>query len=163
MKKYNKQDQILLATWAASCAERVLPFFQETYPKDDLPQKAVEACWRWAHTGVFKMAEIRGASLAAHEAARDAKDHKAASFSARSAGHAVTTAHVPQHAFGAAYYALRAIEADDPTNFEVNVTKEHLWQSQSLSDHLRQAFLDIILIQKDRGKIFIKLHKGEDF
>jgi hypothetical protein len=29
MKKYEKQDQKLMATWAADCAERVLPFFEE--------------------------------------------------------------------------------------------------------------------------------------
>ncbi|MCI0553995.1 MAG: hypothetical protein L0287_23855 [Anaerolineae bacterium] len=44
MKKYDKQDQRLMVTWAADCAERVLPVFEKAYPKDDRPRKAIEAC-----------------------------------------------------------------------------------------------------------------------
>ncbi len=85
MKKYDKQDQRLMATWAADCAERVLPFFEQAYPQDDRPRKAIEACRTWVNTGVFKMADIRGASLAAHAAARAAKENNAACFAARAA------------------------------------------------------------------------------
>ena len=38
-----KQDQRLLALWAADCAEHVLPFFEEKHPQDDRPRKAIEA------------------------------------------------------------------------------------------------------------------------
>src|SRR5574337_747940 len=124
MKKYDKQDQRLMATWAADCAERVLPFFEKAYPKDNRPRKAIEACRAWVRTGVFKMADIRGASLAAHAAARKAKENDAACFAAHAAGQAVATAHVPQHAFGAAYYALKAIGAADAAHAEVRVAKE---------------------------------------
>lgn len=103
-----------MATWAADCAERVLPFFEDKYPEDDRPRKAIEACRTWVETGVFKMADIRGASLAAHASAREVKDNKEACFAARAAGQAVATAHVPQHAFGGAYYALKAVAAADP-------------------------------------------------
>jgi hypothetical protein len=51
-----KPDQKILALWAADCAERVLPFFEKAYPKDDRPRKAIEACRTWVRTGVFKMA-----------------------------------------------------------------------------------------------------------
>jgi hypothetical protein len=37
-KKYDKQDQRSLATWAADCAERALPFFEKVYP---LPKNAI--------------------------------------------------------------------------------------------------------------------------
>src|SRR5215475_4213367 len=130
MKKYEKQDQRLMAIWAADCAERVLPFFETAYPKDDRPCKAIEACRTWVRTGVFKMADIRGASLAAHAAAREAKENNAACFAAHAAGQAVATAHVPQHAFGAAYYALKAIAAADPAHAQVKIVKERNWQSR---------------------------------
>ncbi len=52
MKKYEKQDQKLMATWAANCVERVLPFFEKAYPKDDRPRKAIEACRTWLRTGL---------------------------------------------------------------------------------------------------------------
>ncbi len=121
-KKYNLENQRALATWAAECAERVLAYFEKVYPQDDRPRKAIEVCRTWVSTGVFKMADIRGASLAAHAAARAAKENDAACFAARAAGQAVATAHVPQHAYGGAYYALKAIAAGDPDHAEVNTT-----------------------------------------
>src|SRR5215217_3283276 len=137
-KKYSRDDQRALATWAAECAERVLPFFEQAFPQDDRPRKAIEVCRSWVRTGVFKMAEIRGASLAAHAAARAAKGNDAACFAACAAGQAVATAHVPQHAYGAAYYALKAIAAADPDHAEVNTTQEREWQSGRLPENLRE-------------------------
>jgi hypothetical protein len=49
MKKYNKQDQRSMATWAADCAEKVLPFFEKAYPEDERPRKAIEVCRTWVH------------------------------------------------------------------------------------------------------------------
>jgi hypothetical protein len=31
--------------------------FENAYPKDDRPRKAIEACRLWVDTGVFKMAD----------------------------------------------------------------------------------------------------------
>jgi hypothetical protein len=163
MKKYDLQDQRLMATWAADCVERVLPFFEKAYPKDDCPRKAIEACRTWVRTGVFKMAEIRGASLASHAAARAAKENNAACFAARAAGQAVATAHVPQHAFGGAYYALKAIAASDPAHAEVNVAKEYKWQVGHIPAKLRQEVLKRVIIQKRGDGIFIKVQKDKDF
>jgi hypothetical protein len=162
-KKYNKQDQRSLATCAADCAERVLPYFERAYPKDDRPRKAIEACRTWVRTGVFKMAEIRGASLGAHAAAREAKEDNAACLAARAAGQAVATAHVPQHAFGAAYYALRAVAVTDRDNAEVKVAKERNWQSRRLPRNLRQEFLNRVIVQEDDHRISIKIRKGKGF
>jgi hypothetical protein len=163
MKKYDKQAQRLMATWAADCAERVLPLFEQAYPHDDRPRKAIETCRTWVRTGVFQMAVIRGASLAAHAAARDAKANQAACFSARAAGQAVATAHVPQHAFGSAYYALKAIAAVDPAQAEANVTHEWNWQVEQIPPELRPEVLKRVIVQK-RGKgMLITIHKDEDF
>jgi hypothetical protein len=163
MKKYDIQDQRLMAAWAADCVERVLPFFEIAYPKDDRPRKAIEACRTWVRTGVFKMADFRGASLAAHAAAREAKENEAACFAARAAGQAVATAHVPQHAFGGAYYALKAIAAADPAHAEVKVVKERNWQAQHIPTELRQEVLKRVIVQKRDDGIFIKVQKDKDF
>jgi hypothetical protein len=163
MKKYDKQDQRLMATWAAECAERVLPFFEKAYHKDNRPRKAIEACRKWVRTGVFKMADIRGASLAAHAAAREAKENNAACFAAHAAGQAVAAAHVPQHAFGAAYYALKAIGAADPAHAEVKVAKERDWQARHIPPKLRQEVLKRVIVQKRGNGIFIKVQKDKDF
>lgn len=167
MKKFSKEDQKLLALWAADCAEHVLSYFEKEFPKDDRPRKAIEACRMWARTGVFKMADIRGASLAAHAVARLAPEDSAARFAARVAGQAVATLHVPQHAFGAAYYALKAIVAADSANAEAKVDKEFSWlrrlADRRLPKNLRQEVLNKIIIQKRNDGVFIKIQKGEDF
>jgi len=111
---------------------------------------------------VFRMADIHKASLDAHAAAREAKDDTAR-FAARAAGQAVATAHVPQHAFGAAYYALKAVAAADPANAEVKIAKERNRQSRRLPKNLRQEFLDKIIIKKQGDGVLIKIQKGKDF
>ena len=144
-----------MATWAADCAERVLPFFEAACPEDDRPRSAIEACRGWVRTGVFRMAEIRGASLAAHAAARDAKKNDAACFAARAAGQAVATAHVPQHAYGAAYYALKAVAAANPAN----VAREREWQAGRLPEEI----MGRIVVLERGGGVVVKLRKGEGF
>jgi hypothetical protein len=109
------------------------------------------------------MADIRGASLAAHAAARTAGENTAACFAARAAGQAVATAHVPQHAFGGAYYALKAIAAADPAHAEAEAAKEHAWQVQHISLHLRPEFLKRVIIQKRKSGVFVTVRKDADF
>ncbi len=163
MKKYSTQDQRLMAAWAADCAERVLPLFEKAYPKDERPRRAIEACRAWVRTGVFRIAEIRGAALAAHAAAREAKENKAACFAARAAGQAVATAHVPQHAYGGAHYALKAVAAANPVNAGEEIARELNWQSQRLPEHIRREIMNRIIIEERNDGVFIKIQKGGDF
>ncbi|MEN8614593.1 putative immunity protein [Dehalogenimonas sp. THU2] len=162
-KKYEKQDQRTMASWAADCAERVLPLFEKARPNDDRPRRAIEECRKWADTGEFKMATIRKASLDAHGAARETEKDSAACFAARAAGQAVGTAHVAQHAFGAAYYALKAIVVADPENIIKNVSKEWEWELQRVPENLKDAVLKIIIIQNKGSGVTIKINKGEGF
>jgi hypothetical protein len=106
-----KTGHRLLATWAADCAERVLPLFEQKRPGDDRPRKAIEACRAWVRTGEFRMAAIRGSSLAAHAAARSVIEDDVARSAARAAGQAVAAAHVGAHAIAAARYAATAVWA----------------------------------------------------
>lgn len=109
------------------------------------------------------MAEIRGASLAAHAAAKDVKGNEAASCAAHAAGQAVATAHVSQHAYGGAYYALKAIVAANPDHAKTKVRREKDWQSKHLPEHLRAEIMNRILVEKRGNKILIKLKKDKDF
>ncbi len=152
-----------MAAWAADCAERVLPLFETAYPEDNRPRNAIEACRAWVRTGVFRMAEIRGASLAAHAAARGAKDNDAACFAARAAGQAVATAHVPQHAYGAAYYALKAVAAADQAGAAAKAAAEREWQAGRLPEGLREEIMERIAVQVRGGRVSIKLRKDEGF
>lgn len=110
MKRPDGHDRGSLVLRAADCAERVLPFFEEKYPEDNRPRKALEAGRAWAR-GEIGMCEVRAAAFAAHAAARET-DHAAARAAARAAGHAAATAHVAGHARHAAAYAVTAANCD---------------------------------------------------
>lgn len=98
-----------MALAAAERAESVLGLFAEKYPRDERPQKAVEAARAWAG-GEIGVAEAREAAFAAHAAARSAETD-AARYAARAAGHAAAVAHVAAHARHAEAYALKAMAA----------------------------------------------------
>ena len=121
-------DHRLLALWAADCADRVLWVFTALDPRDDRPRVAIELARRWA-AGEAKVAEARAASVAAHAAARAVDG--GARLAARAAGHAVATAHMADHALGAAYYALLALRAEYPGDASV-VDAERRWQLEVL-------------------------------
>src|SRR5260221_5565533 len=110
-------------------AERVLPYFERSYPADDRPRRAIEAGRVWARTGVFRMAAIRKASLGAHSAARAVEGDNAARSAARAAGQAVATTHVPTHSVGAAIYAASAVrDAAEASDADTAVAQEREWE-----------------------------------
>jgi hypothetical protein len=116
-----KQHKKTLVLWATDCAEHVLPYFQEKYPEDNRPQKAIEAGRAWVH-GKITVSEARTAAFAAHAAARST-DQSDACAAARSAGHAAATVHVTSHAIHAADYAAKAAR---------DKIKERNWQEKRL-------------------------------
>ena len=162
-KKYGEDDRRLMADWALDCAERVLHFFETSRAHDDRPRRAIETGRAWVRVGVFRMSDIRGASLAAHAAAREMKEEHAARFAARAAGQAVAAAHVPQHAYGAAYYALKAIAAADPAHAEAKLAEERDWQSRRLPRHLTREIMKRIVILKNNRGILVHIRKDGDF
>lgn len=129
----SKSQHATLAIWAADCAERVLPYFEEKFPNDNRPRQAIEACRTWARTRIFRMAEVRGVSLAAHAAAREAAEGSPARSAARAAGQAIATARVRTHSIAAAIYAATAVrDATDAANAKRATDAERQWQYQHL-------------------------------
>lgn len=129
-----------LASWAADCAERVLPLFERERLGDDRPRRAIEQARAWAR-GEITMTAAREAAYAAHDAAREASG--AAREAARAAGHAVATAHMADHELGAAAYALRAVIAAAGTDGgDETVRREREWQRARLPDGIRELVLD---------------------
>ena len=128
-----KTNHKTLAVWAIDCVERVMPYFEERYPEDHRPRRAIEALRKWIRTGIFKMKDIRKASLDAHAAAREVGEDNAARSVARAAGQAVATAHVPTHSIGAANYSLQAIHRTvNASDVDAAIAKERDWQYQHL-------------------------------
>jgi hypothetical protein len=113
----------------------VLPYFEEMYPEDDRPRKAIEAARAWVR-GDLAMVEARKAAFASHAAARDAS-HAAAQAAARAAGHAAATAHVANHTRHAAAYALKAISAAESSVDAAAAERD--WQVRHLPEHLRSV------------------------
>ena len=134
-----KTDHKTLAVWAIDCVERVLPYFEEKYPEDNRPRKAIEALRKWIRTGIFKMADVRKAALDAHAAAREVGEDNAARSAARAAGQAVATAHVPTHSIGAANYALQAVyRAANSSDADAAAARERNWQYQHLHESVKK-------------------------
>lgn len=96
-----------MVLWATDCAEHVLPYFEEKYPKDDRPRNALEAGRAW----------VRG-EIATNEA------------------RAAATAHVAGHAAHAANYAVTAARSPDAA-VPIDSAKERDWQYRRLPKHLR--------------------------
>lgn len=141
----------------------MLPLFETVRPNDRRPRTAIETGRQWVATGIFSMSTIRSASLTAHAAAKDVPDHPAAAAAAHAAGQAVATAHVAQHAYGGANYALRAIEAASADNLFEAVGEELDWQSRHLPAHLRESIMSRLTVQT-RGKgLHIAIRKGPGY
>lgn len=129
-----ESDKKTLAIWAKACAERVLPYYKDSFPQDPRPQQALDTLQDWINTGRFSMKIIRVAALAAHAAAREVGEDSPARSAARSAGQAVSTAHVKEHALAAANYALQAIfRANIAKDPEKAVQMERVFQHQHLN------------------------------
>ena len=64
-----KDSHILLARWAADCAEAVLDFFAQA-SDDERPKRAIETARQWAN-GEVKTGVAMKASVASHAAAQN--------------------------------------------------------------------------------------------
>ncbi|ALE04944.1 hypothetical protein AL755_04655 [Arthrobacter sp. ERGS1:01] len=133
-------DHRLLAVWAATCAEHVLPLFEESNNGDTRPRDAIEAARTWAR-GQAKMMETRAIGGHAMGAARPLRG--AARFAAYAAGQAACVAHVPEHDLGAAAYAIKAVQAAAPRGKEKEAGRaERDWQRRQIPDSLRDLVLE---------------------
>jgi hypothetical protein len=70
---------------------------------------------------------------------------------------------VPQHAYGAAYYALRAVAGCEATDRLTKVQDELDWQSHGLPAHLRDEIMSHLRVHAESGSVKVTLTKGPDF
>jgi hypothetical protein len=142
----------LLVAWAADCAEHVLHHFTDKNPSDNRPQFAIEQARAWLQSE-NSMNQAREAAYAAHDAAREYTG--AASAAARSAGHAVATAHMADHELGAAAYAIKAVRnATIPEKRDEAGKNECIWQRNQLPSSIYEL---VISDQKNRNEKFWSL------
>ena len=140
-------DHRLLALWAATCAEHVLPLFEAVRPSDPRPRDAIEAIRSWVR-GELGMMQSRAAGGHAMGAARDLRG--AARNAAYAAGQAAAVAHVAEHELGAAAYAIRAVRAAAPVGESKAAARaECRWQRDQLPAGIRDLVLDDQRLRND--------------
>jgi hypothetical protein len=107
-----------LGRWAAACAERALPIFEQVAADDRRPREAIDAVREFADAGRPRTNGLRAAGWAAHHAASEV-DHPSAASAARAASLAAASAflhtdivsrHQIRHVLGPAVYAAQAHE-----------------------------------------------------
>ncbi|VXB42739.1 GrpB family protein [Plantibacter sp. T3] len=129
----SEADRRLVASWAADCAERVLPLFEAEAPDDDRPRDAIARARAYASDELDTAGEIRRRFVA--NRASQVVSSPAAKAAAWSAGQAAGVAHMGAHALGAAAYAAKAAELHQAGAG----TAEIAWQLEHLSDPARTA------------------------
>ena len=140
-------DHHLLALWAATCAEHVLPFFESVQPDDPRPRRAIDHARAWVR-GEVTMTQARAAGGHAMGAARDLRG--AARHAAYAAGQAGAVAHVAAHELGAAAYAIKAARAAAPDGAgEAAGRRECQWQRDQLPRKIRELVLDDQRLRND--------------
>lgn len=134
------EDHHLLALWAATCAEHVLPLFEAARPDDPRPREAIGAARAWVR-GELRMMAARALGGHAMGAARDLRG--APRFAAYAAGQAGAVAHVAEHDLGAAAYAIKAVRATVPADAaDAAGRQECRWQRDQLPARIRLLVLD---------------------
>lgn len=137
----------LLAIWAATCAEHVLPLFELVQPADRRPRQAIEYTRAWVR-GEVTMTQSRTAGGHAMAAARALRG--AARYAAYAAGQAAVVAHVAAHELGAAAYAIKAVSAAAaPSEKEHAARQECQWQREQLTEAICALVLDDQRLRND--------------
>ena len=131
----NKKQHSQLIKWACECAENVLQLLGEE--SDVRLINALLIAKKWAK-GEATVGDAMKASMNAHAVARESSNPISIAV-ARSAGHAVATAHMADHSIGAALYALKASKYADKS-----IDEERKWQYKQL-EQLPLEIADLIL------------------
>jgi hypothetical protein len=129
-------ERRVVATWAADCAEHVLPVFHAEVPDDDRPRVLIARTRQFARGELNTAEEIRRRFVGGVSA--NEVSNPAAAAAARAAGQAVAVCHMGAHALGAAAYAAKAAGLAKPSWPEA-IADEISWQLEHMSPQARAA------------------------
>lgn len=144
----SETDRRIVASWAADCAERVLPLFDAEAPDDARARDAIDRARAFARGELTTAGEIRRRFVAGRAAsnARTAAGRAAARAAAQAAG----VAHMGAHALGAAAYAAAAVGLARPDTPDA-VDTEVRWQLDALTPETAAALRTLPLLGEDRA------------
>jgi hypothetical protein len=142
----------ILGGWAADCAEKALPIYEELNPGDSRPRDAIQGIRLFAG-GEKRTAKLRVLALDAYRSTLETKD-PAASAAARSASLAAASAFThpfvdvdqAKHILGPAAYAAMAIEIKNNNDPEF-ANGEVQWAI----DHVQKEICELLLQMPARG------------
>jgi hypothetical protein len=129
---FDKNQHRQLIGWAFDCVRHVLPLFGGDI--DERIVFALKVAKEWAK-GNASVGDARNAAFGAIAAANGTKNPAKVAI-ARAAGHAVATAHMADHAPGAAEYALKALAI-----LGKPIKKERKWQNNHLPLEIKELVL----------------------
>jgi hypothetical protein len=121
--------------WACDCAEHVLSLINPG--PNPLHLSAIATGRLWVE-GKATVGDARKASVALLALARELTDPAAIAVT-RACGHAVATAHMADHAPGAALYAIRAVKAAGG-----NTKVERNWQESQLPVSIKELIISTL-------------------
>ena len=130
-----QQKHRTLVMWALDCAKVPLAQFEEKYPLELRPRRALNLCEDWSR-GIIKMPAAKRAILDAHAVAK-VIDNSVYGALCHAIGHAGATVHVETHALGLPFYELTAIvlkfgkdEYQEKVQDKINYYRQRLiyWQ-----------------------------------
>ena len=137
-----------LGSWAADCAERALPVYENSANSDSRPRAALDGIRVFAGGG-RRTAQLRSLALAAFSAAREADD-PAAAAAARAAGLAASSAYThpladvqqTKHIVGPAAYAALALELNQGGGHSIG-DHEVVWAIEHVTPQARAILLQM--------------------
>jgi hypothetical protein len=139
-----KEQHRQLIRWAVNCVEHLLPLFAEKLDHRIYTALATAKAWELGNATV---GEARKAAVGAIALANESTDPAYIAL-ARAAGHAVATAHMSDHALGAALYGLKVVK-----NTGGSVEAEREWQNEHLSPEIRELILTAMREKEKHFKI----------
>ncbi len=157
-----------IGSWAANCAEIVLPVFEKHVCSDYRPRRAVEGIRVFA-AGGKRTGHLRMLAWSAYSAARETDDPAAsaaaiaASLAAASAyTHPLADVHQTKHILGPAANAALALELDQAGN-SIAADRMILWAIEHITIEVRDTLLHMPDRQNGKSrldKILFELDKG---
>lgn len=151
-----KQKHRTLVLWAFECIKGPLKIFEEKYPNEKRPRKAIELCKRWAE-GEIKMPEAKRAILDCHAVCKEIDDEYYIAL-CHGIAQGISTVHVETHALGLPFYELTSIVIKNRDNYEEKVKEKIKYYIDTLTyfqnnvDKLNNKWAKFLLNDKVQNK-----------
>ena len=143
-------DRRTVASWAADCAEHVLPIYEDAVPGDDRVRAAIDQTRAFASGELDVGDAVRRRGGGAGAAAREAPT-PAARAAAYAAEQAAAVAHMGAHALGAAGYAAKASTLAGGCDDDAVTRSEASRQVAAMTGPVARALSSLPALGEDRS------------